>query len=217
MDSPRIVVADDDTLAWRVITGTLRDAGLDVVGEAINGRQAVEVVAFHRPDLVLLDILMPEMDGVDAASRIAASAPETVIVLLTGSHDDDVALRGLRAGAVGYLSKDVDLDVLPRALLAALQGEPAISRTLAMRLVEDLRRDGGTHIRPVRSALTAREWEVLDLICDGLSNDEIAREFVVSCETVKTHVKSVMRKLDVHSRQEAIEVATTLRQEALRR
>jgi two-component system, NarL family, response regulator LiaR len=216
MCSPRIVVADDDTLARRVITGTLREAGLNVVGEAINGREAVAVVQFHRPDLVLLDVLMPELDGIDAAKRIAACAPDTVIVLLTGSQDDDVALRGLRAGAVGYLNKDVDLDVLPRALLAALQGEPAISRTLAMRLVEDLRRDDGTHVRPVRSSLTAREWEVLDLICEGLSNDEIAREFVVSCETVRTHVKSVMRKLDVHSRQDAIEVAATLRREALR-
>ena len=212
MDSPpRVVVADDDTLARRVIIGTLRDAGIVVVAEAINGLEAVHAVECHQPDLVVLDILMPELDGIDAARRITERAPGTAIVMLSGGRDETVALRGLRAGAVGYLSKDVDLDALPRTLLAALEGEAAISRTLAMRLVEDLRRVGAAGLRPVRSSLTAREWEVLDLICEGRSNDEIADEFVVSEETVKTHVKSVMRKLGVHSRRDAVAVAATLR------
>ena len=141
--APRVVVADDDALARRVITGTLREGGLNVVAEATNGFEAVEVVEFHRPELVLLDILMPALDGIDAAHRIAQLCPDAVIVLLTGGNDEDAALRGLRAGAVGYLNKDVELDALPRALLAALNGEAAISRTLAMRLVEDLRRSNG--------------------------------------------------------------------------
>jgi DNA-binding NarL/FixJ family response regulator len=208
---PRIVVADDDALARRIITATLRDAGLNVVAEAIDGLEAVEAVVFHQPDLVLLDVLMPELDGIEAARRIAARAPETVIVMLTGIRDEAVALRGVRAGAAGYLSKEVDLDALPRALLAALEGEAAISRRMAMRLVESLRRGGAGSLRPVRSPLTAREWEVLDLICQGRSNDEIADEFVVSPETVKTHVKSVMRKLGVHSRQEAAAMVATMR------
>jgi DNA-binding NarL/FixJ family response regulator len=159
----------------------------------------------------VLDLLMPELDGIEAARWIAARAPETVIVMLTGRRDEAAALRGLRAGAVGYLSKDVELDALPRALRSALAGEAAISRTLAMRLVEELRRGGTTGMRPVRSPLTAREWEVLDLICEGRGNDEIANEFVVSIETVKTHVKSVLRKLGVHSRHEAAAVAATMR------
>jgi DNA-binding NarL/FixJ family response regulator len=206
--APRVVVADDDALARRVITGTLRDAGFNVVAEAFDGVEAVAATEFHQPDLVLLDILMPGLDGIEAAHRIAERAPETVIVMLTGGRDETAALRGLRAGAVGYLSKDVDLDALPRALMSALEGEAAISRRMAMRLVEDLRHNGASHMRPVRSPLTAREWEVLDMVCDGRSNDEIADEFVLSAETIKTHVKSVMRKLGVHSRQELAEVGT---------
>jgi DNA-binding NarL/FixJ family response regulator len=209
--APRVVVADDDGLARRVIVGTLRDAGIEVVAEATDGREAVEATELHRPDLVVLDLLMPELDGIEAARWIAERVPETVIVMLTGRRDEATALRSLRAGAVGYLSKEVELDALPRALRSALAGEAAISRTLAMRVVEELRRAGTTGMRPVRSPLTAREWEVLDLICEGRGNDEIANEFVVSIETVKTHVKSVLRKLGVHSRHEAAAVAATMR------
>ena len=194
-----------------MITSTLRDAGFEVVAEATDGREAVEAVELRRPDLVLLDVLMPRVDGIDAALRIAASAPETVIVMLTGARDESTALRGLRAGAVGHLSKDIELEALPRALRSALDGEAAISRTMAMRLVELLRHSGSTGMRPVRSPLTAREWEVLDLVCAGRSNDEIADEFVLSLETVKSHIKSVLRKLGVHSRQEAAAVAATMR------
>jgi len=194
-----------------VITSTLRDAGFEVVAEAIDGREAVEAVGLHLPDLVLLDVVMPRVDGIDAAQRIAASAPETVIVMLTGARDESAALRGLRAGAVGHLSKDIELEALPRALRAALDGEAAISRTMAMRLVELLRHSGSGRMRPVRSPLTAREWEVLDLVCEGRSNDEIADEFVLSLETVKSHVKSVLRKLGVHSRHEAVVVAARMR------
>src|SRR5918994_5686418 len=104
---PRIVVADDDALARRVITATLRDAGFEVVAEAIDGLQAVEAVEFHQPDLVLLDVVMPLVDGIDAARRIASRARDTVIVMLTGTHDETAALRGLHAGAVGHLSKDI--------------------------------------------------------------------------------------------------------------
>jgi NarL family two-component system response regulator LiaR len=204
-------VADDDALARRVITATLRDACFEVVAEAIDGREALEAVELHRPDLVLLDVVMPRVDGVDAAQRIAVSAPETVIVMLTGARDESTALRGLRAGAVGHLSKDIELEALPRALRAALDGEAAISRTMAMRLVELLRHSGSAGMRPVRSPLTAREWEVLDLVCEGRSNDEIADEFVLSLETVKTHIKSVLRKLGVHSRQEAAVAAARMR------
>src|SRR5215211_4962125 len=110
MDStPRVVVADDDALARRVISATLREAGIHVVAEAVDGLEAVEAVVFHEPDLVVLDVAMPGLDGIEAAHRIAERAPDTVIVMLTGGPDETAALRGLRAGAAGYLTKDVDL------------------------------------------------------------------------------------------------------------
>jgi DNA-binding NarL/FixJ family response regulator len=213
-DPPRAVVADDDAFARRVTTSVLEGAGIPVIAEAANGADTIAAVEFHRPDLVVMDVFMPEPDGIAATQHITERWPDTVVILLTGGNNQDVALRGLRAGAAGHLSKDVALEALPRAVLAALDGEAAISRTLAMRLVEDLRRghEDGAHIRPIRSSLTAREWEVLDLICDGKSNDEIAAEFVVSTETIRTHVKHVLRKLDVHSRQQAVVAARALRE-----
>jgi DNA-binding NarL/FixJ family response regulator len=212
-DPPRAVVADDDALARRVIIAALRGARINVVAEAANGADAVTVVELHRPDVVVMDVLMPELDGIAATQRIIERWPDTVVVLLTGRNDDDGALRGLRAGAAGYLCKDVELEALPRTILAVLDGEAAISRTLAMRLVEDLRGGGEdrARTRPIRSSLTAREWEVLDLICEGRTNDEIAADFVVSAETVRSHVKHVLRKLGVHSREDAAAAARTIR------
>ena len=156
----------------------------------------MEAAELHQPDLVVLDLLTPELDGVEAARRIAERAPKTVIVMLTGRRDEEAALRGLRAGAVGCLSKDAELEALPRALFAALKGEAVISRRLAMRLVEHLRLAGTSGIRPVRSPLTSREWEVLDLLCEGRSNDEIADEFVLSAETrqVARHERSAQAR-----------------------
>jgi NarL family two-component system response regulator LiaR len=136
-----------------------------------------------------------------------------VVVVLTGSHQEDDALRSLRAGAAGYLSKDLDLASLPRAIVAAVRGEAAISRALAMRLVEDLRRQGraGAGLRPVRSPLTAREWEILDHLCAGRTTEEIARGLVLATDTVRTHIKHVYRKLGVHTREEATAMARSLR------
>jgi DNA-binding NarL/FixJ family response regulator len=135
------------------------------------------------------------------------------VVVLTGSRQEEDALRSLRAGAAGYLSKDLDLESLPRAILAASHGEAAISRVLAMRLVEDLRRQApeGMGLRPVRSALTAREWEILDQLSAGRTAEEIARSLVVATDTVRSHIKSVYRKLGVHTRVEAAEKARALR------
>lgn len=211
--SPRVVVADDDALARRLLRDTLEGAGIAVVAQAADGAAAVEAVERCRPDAVVMDLGMPGLDGAGATREILARRPETVVVVLTGSRRDDDALRSLRAGAAGYLSKDLALEALPRAIVAALQGEAAISRVLAMRLVEDLRRldAAGAGLRPVRSALTAREWEILDQLCDGRSAEEIAALLVVSHETVRSHIKHLYRKLGVHSREQATAVARSLR------
>jgi two-component system, NarL family, response regulator LiaR len=209
----RAIIADDDPLARRMIRDALQDAGIVVIAEAHNGRQVVELVLHYRPDVVLMDVVMPELDGIAATRRIVKALPEQLVIMLTSGDDDDVAMVGLRAGAVGFLTKDVDIDMLPRALVGAVSGEAAISRRMSMRLVEHMRRspEGGSGLRPVRSPLTQREWEVVDLLAERLSTDEIAERLVLSTETVRSHVKNILRKLDARSRDEAVRAAQRLR------
>jgi DNA-binding NarL/FixJ family response regulator len=135
------------------------------------------------------------------------------VVLLTSSHDETVGMSGLRDGAVGVLDKEMDLSSLPRALTAARRGEAVVSRRLTMRLVEAVRtiNPDGLGMRPVRSPLTPREWEVLDLLCERRSTEEIADELVLAIETVRSHVKNILRKLEVGSREEAVAAAPRLR------
>ena len=136
-------------------------------------------------------------------------------MILTTADDDEIGLLGLRAGASGFLAKDVDIDVLPQALQGALSGEAAISRKLSMRLVEQLRRapDGVGGLRPVKSPLTPREWEVIDLLAQTKTTDQIAELLVLSSETVRSHVKNILRKLDARSREEAVAIAQRMRSE----
>jgi two-component system, NarL family, response regulator LiaR len=210
----RTIVADDDPLVRRLIRDTLQRGDVTVIAEASTGREAVELALFYRPDVVVMDYMMPEMDGIEATRRIYEHDPAIRVVLLTGAGDEELGLRGLRAGAAGYLSKEVELEALPRALRGTLNGEAAISRELAMRLIERYRAapSGGAGLRPVRSRLTDREWEVLDLLSTGASTDEIAKSLVLSPETVRSHMKNLYRKLEVRSREQAIEAAHRLRE-----
>jgi DNA-binding NarL/FixJ family response regulator len=209
----RAVVADDDAFARRMIKEALAASGVVVIAEALNGREAVELTLFYRPDVVVMDVVMPELDGVAATRQIVKEIPGQVVVLLTSSEEDDMGLLGLRAGAAGFLTKDLDIGALPRALRGALAGEAVISRRMAMRLVEHLRHvpEGASGLRPVKSPLTAREWEVVDLLCDDRSTEDIARILVLSTETVRSHVKNILRKLDVRSRREAVAIVQRMR------
>jgi NarL family two-component system response regulator LiaR len=211
----RVVIADDDPFARRVIKDVLQQAGITVIAEARNGRQAVELVLYYRPDVVLMDVVMPELDGIIATRQILKQLPDVVVIVLTsaGDEDDELGLQALRVGAAGFLSKDVDIDALPRALAATRQGEPAISRRMTRTLVEHLRHTpgGSTGMRPVKSPLTAREWEVIDLLQGGRSTEELAEILVVSQETVRSHIKNILRKLGVRSREEAIVAAEKMR------
>ncbi len=209
----RVIVADDDPLARRVVRDALEAGGIIVIAEAANGREAVELSLYYKPDIVLMDLVMPEFDGIQATRRILAREPDVEVVILTSSDDDEVGIVGLRAGASGFLNKRAGVEALPRALRGAVAGEALVSRRLTMRLVDTIRRTraDGAGIRPVRSRLTPREWEVLDLLCDGQSTDEIADALVLSSETVRSHIKNLLRKLGVRSRQAAVEEARRLR------
>jgi two-component system, NarL family, response regulator LiaR len=214
-DTPplRTIVADDDPLVRRLIRDTLQLDGITVIAEASTGREAVELALFYRPDVVVMDYMMPELDGIEATRQIFDRAPAVRVVMLTGAGDESLGMRGLRAGAAGFLSKDMELSSLPRALRSAVDGEAAISRKLAMHLIQHYRTapTAGMGLRPVRSSLTDREWEVLDLLSGGGSTEDIARLLVLSTETVRSHLKNLYRKLGVRTREEAAEAAARLR------
>jgi len=213
-DRLRVLVADDDPLARRVVRDALQDAGLSVVADAASGNEAIELALHYRPDLVLMDVAMPGLDGIQAARAIHERAPEVRVVMLSMSDNDQLAMLGIRAGASGYLTKDVDVLRIPGMLKRVVDGEPAVSPKFTATLIEELRRlpQSGDGMRPVRSDLTSREWEVLDLVARGESEEEIADELVLSVETIRSHVKSLHRKLGVHTRSDLIEAVRRLRE-----
>ena len=206
----RTIVADGDPFARRVIKEFLQGAGVTVIAEARTGRDAVDLTLHYRPDVVVMDVAMPELDGILATRRILDANPDQLIVLLKSADGEgEIGLMALQAGAAGFLSKDVDLDALPRALHAVKAGEAAISRRMTRCLVEMFRRTpcSSAGMRPVKSALTTREWEVLDHLRLGRSTDDIADALVLSGETIRTHIKNILRKLGVHSRDAAVAAA----------
>jgi DNA-binding NarL/FixJ family response regulator len=208
----RVIIADDDPFARRVIKGALQAAGLTVVAEAKDGQEAVELAVYYRPDVVVMDVVMPQLDGILATRRILKQVPDQLVVVLTGTAEEELGLLALEAGAVGFLSKDADIDALPRALEGVRRGEGAISREMTRRLMDRFRGPGrSSGLRPVKSPLTAREWEVIDLLKPGQSTDQVADTLVLSPETVRSHIKNIMRKLEVHSRADAVAAAERLR------
>jgi DNA-binding NarL/FixJ family response regulator len=214
-EHPRAVIADDDPFARRVIKDVLQGSGVIVIAEARDGRQAVELTLHYEPDFVVMDIVMPELDGVMATREIRRQLPDQLIIVLTGAgeDDDELGLQALRAGASGFLSKDLELEALPRALEGLRQGQAAISRKMTLALIQRLRDapSGSAGMRPVKSPLTAREWEVIDLLKAAKSTEVIADELVLSPETIRSHVKNILRKLDVRSRDEAVAAADRMR------
>ena len=211
--APRVVIADDDAAFRSGVRAALQDAGIVVIAEADNGRDAIDLAVHFRPDVVLMDVVMVGMDGISATRAIAGRAPEVSVVLLTSSQDAELGMIGLRAGANGHLVKGLAYEDLVAAVRIAAEGDPVLAPAVARRLIERLRAlpDGGLGVRPVRSTLTSREWEVLDLLCGGLSVDDVADRLVLARDTVRTHVKRILRKLGVHSQAEAIEMANGIR------
>ena len=205
----RVVVADDQTVVREglvILLGTM--PGIEVVGSAADGEEAVTLVADLAPEVVLMDLRMPRMDGVDATKRVRADHPETQVVVLTTYADDESIVGALRAGAIGYLTKDAGRDHIYRALEAAASGQAVLDPAVQARLVNAATlRAAGNRGGPLPDGLTEREAEVLRLIADGRSNAEIGRDLFVSEATVKTHVNRIFAKTGSRDRSQAVAYA----------
>jgi DNA-binding NarL/FixJ family response regulator len=190
----------------------LLDAGFAVVAEVGDGAAALEAAVRERPDLCLLDVHMPG-SGIRAATEILDRLPDTAVVMLTVSRNDEDLFDALRAGAAGYLLKDTDPDRLPHALRGVLAGEAAVPRELMSRVIDEFRSHGRRRRVAVPGRrgkeLSSREWEVLDLLREGRTTADIARRLFVSPVTVRRHVSAILRKLDVPDRQAAIDLVDT--------
>jgi DNA-binding NarL/FixJ family response regulator len=204
----RVLVADDDPLARQMITERLSGGDIVIVGQARNGDEAVEMALELRPDVVVMDLLMPGCDGITATRRIAMQAPEVQVVLLSVSSDEQVVLLGLRSGAVGFLDKRIEIEALARVVRGVHHGEAGLDRATTRALIAEFQAmSARSESKAADSHLSSREREVLTLLAEGLSTEEVAEELSLAVETVRTHVKAILRKLRVHSRQEAIVVA----------
>lgn len=202
MNSPvRLLIVDDHPIVRAGFEGMLAGkSDLEVVGEAENGEEAVRLAERLRPDVVLMDLRMPVVDGVEATRRIKAGSPQTNVLVLTTYDSDADILRAIEAGATGYLLKDTPREELFRAIRAAARGEPVLAPSVTARLMQRAQ-------APSQQALSGREIEVLELVARGGSNKELARELHLSEATVKSHLIHIFDKLGVADRTAAVTVA----------
>jgi DNA-binding NarL/FixJ family response regulator len=206
----RILITDDQALVrtgFRVIVDAEPD--LEVVGEAADGRAAIDETAWLHPDVVLMDIRMPNLDGIEATRRIAAKGPRGPRVLILTTFDlDEYVYEALRAGASGFLLKDAGAEELLHAIRVVAAGEALLSPSITRRLIADYARRPPVSERPAALAeLTPRELEVLRFVARGLSNSDIARQLVLGEATIKTHVARIFQKLNLHDRAQAVVLA----------
>lgn len=215
----RLIIADDHALFRDSLRSLIQARGIEVLGEASNGREALELAHQLRPDVVLMDLRMPEMGGLEATRRLQEELPAVKVVALTASTDDEDLFEALKAGAQGYLLKDLEAEAFFRLLEAAGRGEPALTPSMAAKMLREFARkgrspegeegsvphraSGGSRRNPTE--LTEREAEVLNFMVDGVtSNRELAAELGVSENTVKFHVRNILDKLHLHSRAQAV-------------
>lgn len=208
----RVLIADPDGLARSAIrTALLEPDRIAVVLLAENAREALELARYYHPAVMIIDTALPPDGGVKLIKRVRAAAPATRVLMV--SVDDQEAIAGLRAGAIGHVRKDIDPDELASLILRAADGEAIVPQRVLMPLLELLREIPETGWRPLHSRLTTREWEIVELLGEGATTHLIAESLVLSPTTIYSHVKSVMRKLGVHSRREAVAAAERLRRE----
>ena len=198
----RVLIVDDHAIVRKGIRALLSEAGgFEVVGEAGNGQEAVLRAEETHPDVILMDLLMPVMDGIEATRQITSQQPKARILVLTSFAADNKVFPAIKAGAAGYLLKDSSPDELVRAIRQVHRGEPSLHPTIARKLLQEIARPAD--LQPAPEALTAREMEVLRSIAQGLSNQEIADQLMVSEPTVRAHVSRILGKLHLASRTQA--------------
>ena len=207
----RVLLADDHHLFREGVTNLLNaQPDLEVVGEASDGLEVLVMARKLRPDLILMDIGMPGCDGVEATERIMQELPETTIVILTVRDEDEHLFRAIQSGAQGYLLKNIRSQELIALIRGAVKGEAAITPALGARMLEEFRRlSHRPHMEPIdeSATLTQREKEVLALVAQGASDQEIAQKLVISIHTVKSHMRNILAKLQMSHRHEAAQYA----------
>ena len=205
----KIMLVDDHVLFRKGLASLLASRGMEVVGEASNGVEALEAARELRPDLILMDVRMPVLDGLGATRLIREELPGSRIVMLTVSDDDHDLFEAIKSGAQGYLLKNMEPDDLFEMLEGTFRGEAPISRSLASRILAEFanqaHRDPGP--APLHSTLTARETEVLQLVASGTSNRDIANSLCISENTVKNHLRNILEKLHLENRVQAVSYA----------
>lgn len=205
----KIVIADDHALFRDSLRSLLEAHGLEVLGEAKNGREAVELARKLKPEVLLMDLSMPEMDGLAATKLISADQPEVKVVILTASDEDSKLFEAIKSGAQGYLLKNLESEDFFSLLDGVNRGEPALTPALARKLLQEFARPAQTPAPPQDpDALTDREREVLELLVNGVtSNRKLAKQLGVSENTVKFHVRNILDKLHLHNRAQVVSYA----------
>jgi DNA-binding NarL/FixJ family response regulator len=206
----RVLIADDHGLFRDGLRSLLESRGIDVVGEARNGREAVDLALRLRPDVVLMDLTMPELRGLEATRLLSTQAPEVKVVVLTASEDDADLFEAIKSGAQGYIFKNLESNEFFRLLDGVARGEPALTPSLARKLLREFARPATPATTPGRvpDGLTAREQEVLELLVVGLtSNRDLAERLAVSENTVKYHLRNILDKLHLQNRAQVIAYA----------
>ncbi len=213
-DPIRVLIADDHPFFRRGLEMVLgEDAGIELVGQASDGAEAVQLAGEALPDVVLMDIRMPKITGIEAARLMKEVAPSAKIVILTISDEEEDLFEAIRSGAIGYLLKDIPLDELADSVRAVHGGQSLINPSMAGKLLSEFatlaRRDAEEEPakHPPALKLTDREMEVLRLVARGMNNRDIAKELFISENTVKNHVRNILEKLQIHSRMEAVMIA----------
>lgn len=201
----RILIADDHALFRDGLRSLLGSQGHEVVGEAKNGREAIDMAKEKQPDVVLMDLSMPVMDGITATRTLTSEMPGVKVIVLTASEDDASLFDAIKSGAQGYLLKNLDADDFFALLDRARAGEPALTPTLARKLLQEFAKPAEAESGVAGDELTVREREVLELMVEGVtSNRKLAKRLGVSENTVKFHVRNILDKLRLHNRAEAV-------------